>query len=99
MKAPFPYFGGKRKVAPEVWAALGDVQNYCEPFAGSLAVLLGRPATHRGTIETVNDLDRYLANFWRALQAALSATGGDGPVRRRARDGRRGGGSTGNMQK
>ena len=23
MKAPFPYFGGKRKVAPEVWAALG----------------------------------------------------------------------------
>ena len=41
MKAPFVWFGGKRRVAPEVWAALGDVPNYIEPFAGSLAVLLG----------------------------------------------------------
>jgi site-specific DNA-adenine methylase len=40
MQAPFPWFGGKRKVASEVWAALGDVDNYVEPFAGSLAVLL-----------------------------------------------------------
>lgn len=67
MKSPFPYFGGKRKVAPQVWAALGDVDNYAEPFAGSLAVLLERPAWHTGSIETVNDADRYLANFWRAL--------------------------------
>ena len=43
MRAPFVWFGGKRRVAPEVWAALGDVPNYIEPFAGSLAVLLGRP--------------------------------------------------------
>ena len=35
MKAPFVWFGGKRRVAPEVWAALGDVPNYIEPFAGS----------------------------------------------------------------
>ena len=72
MKAPFPYFGGKRKVAAEVWAALGDVDNYVEPFAGSLAVLLGRPATHKRHLtgaETVNDADQYLSNFWRALQA------------------------------
>lgn len=40
LAAPFPWFGGKRKVAPEVWAALGDPDNYIEPFAGSLAVLL-----------------------------------------------------------
>ncbi len=69
MKAPFPYFGGKRKVAPEVWAALGDVDSYAEPFAGSLAVLLERPAWHTGSTETVNDRDMYIANFWRALQA------------------------------
>lgn len=67
MKAPFPWFGGKRKVAAEVWAALGDVDQYVEPFAGSLAVLLARPTGHRGTTETVNDMDRYIANFWRAL--------------------------------
>ncbi|MCP3065299.1 DNA adenine methylase [Myxococcus sp. K38C18041901] len=42
--------------------------NYVEPFAGSLAVLLARP-TPPG-VETVNDLDTYLANFWRALRAA-----------------------------
>jgi hypothetical protein len=69
-KAPMPWFGGKRRVAPLVWAALGDVQNYVEPFAGSLAVLLGRPAEHHGRTETVNDADCYLANFWRALSLA-----------------------------
>lgn len=70
--APFPWFGGKRRVASEVWAAIGDVHNYVEPFAGSLAVLLGRPDDfdrwHTGA-ETVNDADNYLANFWRALAA------------------------------
>lgn len=66
MKAPFPWFGGKSICASEVWAALGDVDNYVEPFAGSLAVLLARPHTPR--VETVNDLDHYLVNFWRALQ-------------------------------
>ena len=35
--------------------------NYCEPFAGSLAVLLNRP--HPASTETVNDLDCYLSNF------------------------------------
>ena len=67
IKAPFPWFGGKSRAAPLVWQALGDVKNYVEPFAGSLAVLLGRP--HAPHVETVNDLDCYLANFWRAVQA------------------------------
>lgn len=66
LKAPFPYFGGKSRCAERVWAALGDVQNYVEPFAGSLAVLLARPNPH--PVETVNDIDHYIANFWRALQ-------------------------------
>lgn len=67
VKAPFVWFGGKRRVASIVWDALGDVDNYVEPFAGSLAVLLQRPSWHRGRCETVNDADCYLANFWRAL--------------------------------
>ena len=69
MKAPFPWFGGKRKVATEVWSALGDVDNYVEPFAGSLAVLLERPTWHKGSTSTVNDADRFVSNFWRALAA------------------------------
>ena len=73
MKAPFIWFGGKRKVAPIVWEALGDVDNYVEPFAGSLAVLLERPAWHARKCETVNDADRYLANLWRALAKAPEA--------------------------
>ena len=66
LKAPFPWFGGKSKVSDIVWERFGDVQNYVEPFFGSGAVLLGRP-TDAG-IETVNDLDCMVANFWRALQ-------------------------------
>lgn len=67
MKAPFVWFGGKSRVAAVVWDALGDVTNYVEPFAGSLAVLLGRPLWHEGSCETVNDMDRFVSNFWRAL--------------------------------
>lgn len=67
LKAPFPWFGGKRRVADVVWRAFGDVPNYVEPFFGSGAVLLGRP--HDGKIETINDIDRYVANFWRSVQA------------------------------
>mgnify|MGYP001569946136 CR=1 FL=1 len=37
-----------------------------EPFAGSLAVLLHRP--HAPQIETVNDIDAFVSNFWRAIQ-------------------------------
>jgi DNA adenine methylase len=70
IKAPFVWFGGKRRVAPQVWAALGDVDNYVEPFAGSLAVTLGRPHNlddGQRRAETVNDADGYIANFWRAI--------------------------------
>ena len=70
MKAPFVWFGGKRRVADIVWQALGDVDNYIEPFAGSLACLLERPhdlADGSRRAETVNDADGFLANFWRAL--------------------------------
>ncbi len=66
LKAPFPWFGGKSKVADLVWDRFGAVQNYVEPFFGSGAVLLGRP--HAACTETVNDKDCMVANFWRALQ-------------------------------
>lgn len=82
LRAPFPWFGGKRRVADVVWRAFGpNIANYVEPFAGGLAVLLGRPGG-AGKIETVNDRDRYLANFWRAVTYApeLVAAHADWPV-------------------
>jgi site-specific DNA-adenine methylase len=72
LKAPFPWFGGKSRVAGIVWERFGDVKNYVEPFAGSLAVLLGRPTPPK--VETVNDKDGFLSNFWRALKCAPEQT-------------------------
>jgi len=68
LKSPFPWFGGKAPIAAEVWRRFGDVQNYVEPFFGSGAVLLQRPAHHTGRVETVNDKDGWLSNFWRAVK-------------------------------
>lgn len=67
LKAPFPYFGGKSTVAHEVWKRFGNVRNYVEPFFGSGAVLLGRPLPFDG-VETVNDIDGMVSNFWRAVK-------------------------------
>lgn len=68
---PYQYFGGKSMIAAEVWRRFGDVGNYVEPFYGGGAVHLLRP--HRfddgvTRVETINDLDAYVANFWRAVQ-------------------------------
>jgi DNA adenine methylase len=67
MRAPFPWFGGKSGVTELVWERFGNTPNYVEPFFGRGAVLLARP--HQAKIETINDRDCFVANFWRALQA------------------------------
>ncbi len=77
---PYVWFGGKRKVAGVVWAALGDVDHYVEPFFGGGSVWLLRP--HEPRLETVNEYDGFVANFWRAVQADPDgvADGMDWPV-------------------
>ena len=65
--APYPYFGGKRAIAGAVWARFGVVENYVEPFFGSGAMLLSCP--NPPPVETINDLDGFVANFWRAVAA------------------------------
>src|SRR5574343_957655 len=65
LAAPFPYFGGKSRAVLQVWQAFGAVGNYVEPFAGSAAMLLGAPDGKR--VETINDFDGFIANFWRAI--------------------------------
>lgn len=71
LSAPFPYFGGKYKVADEVWARFGPVDNYIEPFGGSLAVLLARPESHEwwNKKETAGDFSGHVVNFYRAVSA------------------------------
>ncbi len=65
LAAPFPWFGGKSNACEQVWQAFGTVDNYVEPFAGSAAMLLGSPDGKR--VETINDADGFVANFWRAI--------------------------------
>jgi DNA adenine methylase len=62
---PFPYFGGKTRLADRIVDLLPPHEHYVEPFAGSLAVLLAKP---RSAMETVNDLDGDLMTFWRVLR-------------------------------
>lgn len=80
LKSPYPLFGGKSTVAEIIWSRLGNVDNAIEPFYGSGAWILARP--HAPRIETVNDLDCYVANFWRATQADPESVvdHADGPV-------------------
>ena len=65
LRAPHPWFGGKSGAAEIFWSRVGDVSNLVDPFCGSLALLLGRPHVPRS--EIVNDVDCYLANFWRCF--------------------------------
>ena len=80
--APFPYFGGKRRVASVVWKAFGDPGGYVEPFAGSAAVLLARPSFTNSRVETLNDADGWLVNAWRSIQLSPDAVArhSEGPV-------------------
>ena len=63
-----------------MWARFGPVANYVEPFFGSGAVLLNRPDAPG--IETINDKDHFVANFWRAVSADPEAVAfhADNPV-------------------
>jgi DNA adenine methylase len=83
LRAPFPWFGGKSRVAHLVWDRFGNVPNLVEPFFGSGAVLLARPLSHRPfRTETVNDIDAFVSNWWRAVTAEpdTTATWADYPV-------------------
>lgn len=70
MKVAYPWFGGKSQVSRIVWDRFGDVHNYVEPFFGGGAVLLQRPSDHIRKVETINDIDGFVSNFWRAVKHA-----------------------------
>ena len=58
MKAPFPYFGGKRTIAETVWRAFGRPKQYIEPFCGSAAVLLS--AHEPASLEVIGDANGFI---------------------------------------
>ena len=78
--SPFPYFGGKRSIAVDVWMRLGNPTQYIEPFCGSAAVLLAAPRP--ASLEVIGDGSGFIANFWRATkhQSAVVAEWADYPV-------------------
>ncbi len=61
----FGWYGGKYSHLDWLLPLLPDCHHYCEPFAGSAAVLLNRPPS---PVETYNDLDGEVANFFRVLR-------------------------------
>jgi len=61
----FGWYGGKFNHLDWLLPLLPDCHHYCEPFAGSAAVLLNRPPS---PVETYNDLDGEVVNFFRVLR-------------------------------
>lgn len=78
MRTPLTYYGGKQRLAAEIVSYMPRHYSYLEPFCGGAAVLFAKPKAER---ETLNDSDRTIVRFWRALRdrpdelaAAVAAT-------------------------
>lgn len=61
----FGWYGGKFSHLEWLLPLLPKCHHYCEPFAGSGAVLLNRQPS---PVETYNDIDGDVANFFRMLR-------------------------------
>jgi DNA adenine methylase len=61
----FGWYGGKFSHLDWLLPLLPECHHYCEPFAGSAAVLLNRDPS---PVETYNDIDGELVNFFRVLR-------------------------------
>jgi DNA adenine methylase len=61
----FGWYGGKFNHLDWLLPLLPECHHYCEPFAGSAAVLLNRKPS---PVETYNDLDGEVVNFFRVLR-------------------------------
>jgi hypothetical protein len=66
LRSPFQYFGGKSKIAAEVWRRFGNVRVFVDPFCGSNSILWARPQPWG--VETINDIDGFIINFYRAVR-------------------------------
>lgn len=62
----FGWYGGKFSHLDWLLPLLPSCQHYCEPFAGSGAVLFNRQPS---LVETYNDIDGEVVNFFRVLRS------------------------------
>ena len=78
IKPPYPYFGGKLSVSPEVQKRLGKYSNFVDPFFGGGSSLwfnqnfdwdVGKWTQGKEISETVNDMHGFIPNFWRSVQS------------------------------
>lgn len=61
----FGWYGGKFSHLEWLMPLLPAAHHYCEPFAGSAAVLLNREPS---SVETYNDIDGEVVNFFQVLR-------------------------------
>jgi DNA adenine methylase len=61
----FGWYGGKFSHLDWLLPLLPECHHYCEPFAGSGAILINRPPS---AVETYNDIDGEVVNFFRVLR-------------------------------
>ena len=61
----FGWYGGKFSHLDWLLPLLPECHHYCEPFAGSAAVLLNRAPS---PVETYNDIDGEVVNFFKILR-------------------------------
>jgi DNA adenine methylase len=66
----FGWYGGKFSHLDWLLPQLPDCLHYCEPFAGSGAVLLNREPS---PVETYNDIDGEVVNFFKVLREEKEA--------------------------
>lgn len=66
----FGWYGGKFSHLDWLLPLLPGATHYCEPFGGSAAVLINRPPS---PVETYNDLDGEVVNFFRVLREQKEA--------------------------
>lgn len=64
-KIAFGWYGGKYNHLDWLLPLLPSCHHYCEPFAGSAAVLVNREPS---PVETYNDLDGEVVNFFKVLR-------------------------------
>lgn len=65
MKAVLHYPGSKKRIAPWIIENMPPHHSYVEPYFGGGAVLFEKPPSN---IETINDIDDEVVNFFRVLQ-------------------------------
>ena len=66
LRGPVRWFGGKGRMLSKIVPILESIphRRYCEPFGGGAHILI---AKHPVEVETYNDIDRGLADFFRVL--------------------------------